>query len=566
MSSNQIGDYELLELIGRGATGRVSRARNLITGDEVALKVLRGEYADDTQSRERFLNEGHLLADHDLPGVVRIREVISEGPEPAIVMDLVEGPTLRKVLLAEGALGLDRATRLIGLLGASLAAAHAAGLVHGDVKPENILVAAVGTERESTVLTDFGLARVLEDAAATHSRSQVIGTPHYAAPEIHAGGRLGAPSDVYALGAIAYEAVTGTRPFDAPTTVGIIQRHLNEEPQPTGQFSQPLWELVSSCLAKDPAVRPSAQAVVDSLKKLRDQGALIPDELLTEAWGKVAAPPTLGEDEGSIRRGGRGALLAGALVAVIAVGGGVAWAARPHGGDSDSTNAFGIGSTAVSPAPARTSNPNTPSTTSSATKSPTPGVPTTSRTSRDPGPGKNGGAGDAGGGSRGDAGGGAGPGKGQNSNPGDGQRPPPVTPTKTITVTPVPPPPTPTAAPSPPPTNRTITRRISCETKSGDSIWARFEILATPTHFKVQRVDYQFTTTDGRPMSIRLAVYQSGKAIAGKYGLDDQVSGRTYTPNYLPETQRGGRQTSLQVQLVPNGRSAAICSGGAALH
>lgn len=295
MSRKLIGDYELASVIGHGATGRVWRARHRQTGAEVAVKVLRGEYADDPKARARFLSEARLLIERPLTGAVRVLEEIDDPEAPAIVMELVEAPTLREVLSKEAPLAPARATRLVCALTTTLAAAHAAGLVHGDVKPENVMVRTRGKDGgidEETILMDFGLARVLEDSSAAQSRSQVIGTPHYAAPEIHSGEKTKAPADVYAVGVMLYEAIVGRRPFDAPTTLGVIQKHLSADPARTADFSHPLWDTVAACLAKDPAARPAAVNLAGQLTRILDEGLLQPEALATAQWQRTPPSPT----------------------------------------------------------------------------------------------------------------------------------------------------------------------------------------------------------------------------------------------------------------------------------
>lgn len=326
MSTNEIGEYDLTERIGHGATGQVWRGRHRVTGQDVAVKVLRGEFADDDDARRRFLREGHLLADRPLPGVVRVLATIDDPSAAAIVMELVEAPTLRHVLTDDEPVQNARAAKLVRALARSLAAAHRDGLIHGDVKPENVLVTGCGTAEESTVLTDFGLARVLEDSGASRSRSQVIGTPHYAAPEIHSGQRSGAPADVYAAGVILYELIVGRRPFEAGNTLGVIQRHLNEEPERTGDFSQALWDLVEKCLSKDPVGRPTAQDMEGTLRRILDEGLIVPEAIPTTGW-KRTTPASLGaagrvpeEDEAPSRRRILLAVVSLASVVTLAIG------------------------------------------------------------------------------------------------------------------------------------------------------------------------------------------------------------------------------------------------------
>ena len=284
MSTRQIGQYELLEKIGHGATGRVWRARHLVTGDIVALKELRSEFADDSDARGRFIAEGQLLERHVIPGGVRVREVLEDGESVAIVMDLVSGITLRQLITDQAPLAPARAARLVMQLAESLTAAHADGVVHGDVKPENVLVTDAGTASEATTLTDFGLARVVRGSSRTSTRSQVMGTPHYAAPEIHRGQGRDSSADVYALGAVLYELIVGRRPFEAETIEGVMRAHLDAEPPRTGDFSAELWQVTQAALRKDPTGRYAATEVAGNLREILDSDLVAPQSLPTSSW------------------------------------------------------------------------------------------------------------------------------------------------------------------------------------------------------------------------------------------------------------------------------------------
>lgn len=286
LSTRRIGDYELIERIGHGATGRVWRAVHSTTGNVVAVKELRSEFADDDVARSRFLQEGRLLQANRLPGAVLVLDVIDDEDAAAIVMDLIEGVTLRQVVIDESPLDVRRAVRMTMTLSGSLAAAHNAGLVHGDVKPENVLVVDQGMATESTVLTDFGLARVVRGSASANTRSQIMGTPHYAAPEIHRGQERGRPADVYALGVILYELVAGRRPFEAQSVEAVMRAHLDEPPTRTGDFSSALWATTVACLDKNPEARPDSSQLSQQLKHILDDDLTTPELLPTEQWHK----------------------------------------------------------------------------------------------------------------------------------------------------------------------------------------------------------------------------------------------------------------------------------------
>jgi len=281
---NALGKYELLERIGHGATGRVWRARHVDTGALVAVKVLREELADDPDVRTRFLREGAVLTGRDLPGVVRVHETVVERDRVGLVMDLIDGPNLREVISLQAPLQPARACALALQMATSLHAAQRAGLVHRDVKPENVLVHKVRGS-ELALLTDFGLARVLDEAPNSGSRSRAFGTPHYVAPERLRRGPVGPAVDVYALGVILFEMVVGWRPFRSQDPAALMLQQLNEIPLRPPGVSEDLWALIDVCLAKDPQDRPATSELAARLESLAESLAGAPALLRTD-------PPT----------------------------------------------------------------------------------------------------------------------------------------------------------------------------------------------------------------------------------------------------------------------------------
>jgi serine/threonine protein kinase len=266
--------YLLDALIGRGATGHVWRGHVRETGQQVAIKLLRSDLAEDPEVVTRFMRERSTLTRLSHPNLVAVHDLVAEGAALAIVMDLVEGRDLRTVL-ASGPLPLPEAARLLHETADALAAVHAAGIVHRDLKPENVLVEPY-QGRTRARLSDFGLARAVESATLTRA-TQLVGTPAYVAPEIVAGRAPEPPVDVYALGITAYELVAGRRPFTAESTAALLRAHLDEQPVRPDGITDPIWELIAACLRKDPQQRPTAEAAAT-------------------AWGRVAA----GADPGAV--------------------------------------------------------------------------------------------------------------------------------------------------------------------------------------------------------------------------------------------------------------------------
>ncbi|GLZ76236.1 hypothetical protein Afil01_10430 [Actinorhabdospora filicis] len=242
--------YALGPEVARGAAGTVYRAVDTATGDTVAVKVLRHDAAAEPGVVTAFLDEAEVLAELDHPGIVRPRDFIATDDVLALVMDLVEGTDLREKIRVEGPLAPAAAAIMISQLAAALAAVHAVGLVHGDVKPGNVLVPADGS---SVRLADFGVAhRITGDYSPTH------GTPEYVAPEIVRGGASSGRSDVYGVGLILYEALTSRSPYRGGPIDEVLKRHEECAPAPIPGCPPQLWSLITSCTQVDPALRPDA--------------------------------------------------------------------------------------------------------------------------------------------------------------------------------------------------------------------------------------------------------------------------------------------------------------------
>ncbi|WP_299036681.1 serine/threonine-protein kinase [uncultured Pseudokineococcus sp.] len=251
-----LGGFELLDVVGRGSSGRVWRARERSSGDLVAIKVLREDLAEDAEVRTRFIAEAAMLVGRDMPGVVRVRGVVEEDDRLALVSDLVDGPDLRRVLRERGPLPPSEACQFIAQIAAGVAAAHAEGLVHRDLKPENVLVAE-SQAGPAAMVTDFGIAR-LADGPTTTRASRLVGTPDYVAPEVAAGQRATGASDVYALGVIFFECLTGWRPFRGEHVAAVLQQHLQGTLVRPDGLPDDLWTLVEQTLDKEPKQRPLA--------------------------------------------------------------------------------------------------------------------------------------------------------------------------------------------------------------------------------------------------------------------------------------------------------------------
>jgi tRNA A-37 threonylcarbamoyl transferase component Bud32 len=257
------GKYELTARLGEGGMSVVYRARRLHIGDEVAVKILLRKFVKDDAALARFRREARAAALLHHPNVITIHDFGETGDDNApayIVMEFVKGTPLRDLLNSQQHFTVDRAVRLMRGICAGVGAAHRQGVVHRDLKPENILVVAPDddSEFESVRVVDFGLAKLLADAGVAPTGT-VVGTPYYMSPEQCLGETLDARSDVYSLGAMLYEMVSGRRPFTADTVSGIIAKQLSEPPPPlpsTVTIPRRLSAAIMQCLAKDPDDRP----------------------------------------------------------------------------------------------------------------------------------------------------------------------------------------------------------------------------------------------------------------------------------------------------------------------
>ncbi|MHB1474665.1 MAG: serine/threonine-protein kinase [Dermatophilaceae bacterium] len=259
----RVGDrYQLTERIAGGGMGEVWVARDEVLGREVAVKILRRELADDIGFLERFRAEARHAASLSHPGIASVFDYGEEDGSAYLVMELVRGEPLSQRLAREGALAAAVAVPLLQQMAHALQAAHSAGLVHRDVKPANLLI----TPDEHVKVTDFGIARASGQAALTRT-GEVMGTAQYLSPEQALGRPATAASDVYSLGVVAYEALSGVRPFEADTAIAIAMAHINRIPEPLPATVAPaVAAVVMQSLAKDPALRPaSADQFADQL-------------------------------------------------------------------------------------------------------------------------------------------------------------------------------------------------------------------------------------------------------------------------------------------------------------
>ena len=249
-----VAGYRIARLIGRGATGGVYLAEDA-DGQQVALKVLIPELARNERFRERFLREARIAASLDEPHVVPTLATGSDDGMLYLVMRFVDGLDLREILKREGALSAERSVDLIGQIASALDAAHALGLVHRDVKPGNVLVQQADAG-EHAYLCDFGLARHLASVESLTGERALVGTIAYISPEQIEGAPIDARADVYSLGCMLFECLTGQAPFKRESEVATVYAHMNEPPPRPGDVRPGIPagfdEVVVRALAKAP--------------------------------------------------------------------------------------------------------------------------------------------------------------------------------------------------------------------------------------------------------------------------------------------------------------------------
>ncbi len=260
------GRYECLTLIGRGGMGEVWRARDTLLGRDVAVKRL--VYADgvpDSSSVARSLREARLAARLNHPNAVSIYDVVTDPAGlPCLVLELVEGESLKDLIAGNGSLPPSFVARIGRQVAAALARAHRSGIVHRDIKPANVLIASDGTAK----LTDFGIARDEGDSGLT-STGTFIGTPSFLAPEVALGRDHVPASDVWALGAVLYTCVEGAAPFSVPNgnALAILNLIATSE-APVASHGGALTPIIGAMMRRDPAGRPDAAGVDEQLAAL----------------------------------------------------------------------------------------------------------------------------------------------------------------------------------------------------------------------------------------------------------------------------------------------------------
>ncbi|UWF77551.1 serine/threonine protein kinase [Microbacterium neungamense] len=252
------GRYELQSRIAIGGMGEVWEATDHVIGRTVAIKILKDEYMGDPGFLERFRAEARHAALVNHEGIASVFDYGEENGSAYLVMELVPGEALSTILERDGALSADKTLDIVAQTASALQAAHAAGLVHRDIKPGNLLITPDGRVK----ITDFGIARIADQVPLT-ATGQVMGTVQYLSPEQASGHAASPATDIYSLGIVAYECLAGKRPFTGESQVAIAMAQINEQPPPLpATVPIPVQNLVMAMIAKKPADRPSSAATV----------------------------------------------------------------------------------------------------------------------------------------------------------------------------------------------------------------------------------------------------------------------------------------------------------------
>jgi serine/threonine protein kinase len=279
-TATRLGPYRLEEKIGQGAMGQVYRALHVASGERRAIKLLPPDAS--TRDRERFEDEAKLGARIHHPNAVSIfdRGQAQDGT-PYYAMELLEGTSLQALVEREGPLSATRVIPILRQLCAALEQAHGQGLVHRDIKPDNVLICRRADGSEQVKLIDFGLVRRVSGGSSSAGANEVVGTPLYLAPEaLTAPASVNAKSDLYALGALAYFLLRGQPVFGGRSVVEVCCQHLHATPAPLALpgsgIPERLERIVLDCLAKNPSERPASAAELE--RRLAACGDVVPAE------------------------------------------------------------------------------------------------------------------------------------------------------------------------------------------------------------------------------------------------------------------------------------------------
>lgn len=332
------GRYEIIELIGRGGMAYVYKARDLKLNRFVAVKILREEYTENEQFIKKFDRESQSAAGLSDPNIVSVYDVGVDGDVYFIVMEYVDGITLKQYLIKKGRLDYEEATNFIIDVAEALQCAHEHGIIHRDIKPQNIMLTADMTPK----VTDFGIARAITSSTITMT-NQTMGSVHYISPEQARGGFVDERSDLYSLGIMYYELLTGELPFDEENTVSIAIKHIQEDITPPKTILPEIPQSVSDVVVRLCQKRPDdryqdCEELIADLDQIMlnasvdlngraNNGGLISDDSLFQVEPEDTAGDEAADKTGIDhlrKKKKRKRMLIGLLVAALAIAGIVA--------------------------------------------------------------------------------------------------------------------------------------------------------------------------------------------------------------------------------------------------
>ncbi len=276
--------YEIISQTGVGGMATVYTARDNVLNRKVAIKVLKYEFTTDEEFIKRFNSEAQAAASLTHPNIVSIYDVGNEDGIYYIVMELVRGKTLKQIITEEGALPWKWSVNIAMQIASALETAHKNNIVHRDIKPHNIIITEDGVAK----VTDFGIAKAVSNSTIT-AFGTTIGSVHYFSPEQAKGGYTDAKSDIYSLGVVMYEMLTGRVPFDSDTSVSVALKHMQEPPVPPMEINdnipQAVNDIILKAMEKEPMARyQTATAMMRDLSRaLKDpEGEFVEEENLDD--------------------------------------------------------------------------------------------------------------------------------------------------------------------------------------------------------------------------------------------------------------------------------------------